>query len=217
MTIIERNLLKWCDSWVIIPKWLVAGDIVEDAIGRKKEPEEANEYDRMDWQGRYSNKHTASVSTCTRKQDNTRQDFTRGRTGIQRGSHGEPESSSSVVQVPRRRCEVTEGRRLTGSEGEYGWLLLYWKKRLDVLFSIISQRIKWEWERRTWKLGWGLWAYDKWVDTKVICDERKGHKSPLARDKENDSLCRKQDLSSSPWGNRGFCLDAWPWEKDFLE
>lgn len=91
------------------------------------------------------------------------------------------------------------------------------KKRLDVLFSIISQRIKWEWERRTWKLGWGLWAYDKWVDTKVICDERKGHKSPLARDKENDSLCRKQDLSSSPWGNRGFCLDAWPWEKDFFE
>lgn len=168
----------------------------------------------MDWHGRSGNKHT-SVTICTRKQDDTRQDFTRGRTGIQRGSRGEPEFGSSVIQVPRRRCEVTEGRRRTGSEGEYGWLLLYWKKA-DILLSIIAQRIKWEWERRTWKLGWGLWAYDKWVDTTVIRDERKGHKSPLARDKESDSLCSKQEFSSRPWGNRDFCLNAWSCEKDFL-
>ena len=59
----------------------VAGDVVEEAIGRKKEPEDANEYNRMDRHGHCPNKHTVSVTTCTRKHDNTRQDFT----GVEQG------------------------------------------------------------------------------------------------------------------------------------
>lgn len=57
---------------------------------------------------------------------------------------------------------------------------------------------------------------DWWWPWQVSRHQSQVLLGPLARDKDNNSLSCEQELSSSPWGNGNFSLNAWPWQKEFF-